>query len=353
MLRKNHGDIITKVIVFIVGLMLMGKIFLPLLAIGISENSKNILLQILGNSSVALGKHIEKNSHEDESHVELSSYIIKNLTGLDLSTPTNFLSSQIPLLGLVDIGKIKGEHKEPIIISKEEEKPKDISKDVKQNKEPSVPAKKVDSSKPEILIYHTHATEAYNPQDLKGQNYTTDLSKTTVKIGEELKKELEEKYGIATIHDKTLHDIPKREGAYAKSRPTVQKYIKQSPNLKIIVDLHRDGFDSSKGIDAYKAFVKKTTAVINGEKYSRPMLVLGKKNKNLKQSEAFANKINSEIEKLYPNFSRGILYKEKAVFNLDLSPNMVLLEIGSNGNTVEESLRTIDIVAKVLANSIK
>lgn len=342
MLRVNRGDGISKIVVFVVGLLLMAKIFLPILVVGLNENSKNIFLQVLGKSNGVLEEHVLKNTHEDEENIELTSYIIKNLTGLDLSTPTNFLSSQIPLLGLVDISSIKKEESEPIIISKEDTvEEKKEEKDKAQSSTP--PLKNIDHSKPEVLIYHTHTTEGYNPQKTKGQNFTTDLTKTVAKVGDDLEKILEEKYGIATVHDKTIHDVPKREGAYAKSRPTVQKHLKENKNFKLIIDLHRDG-----GIA-----VDKTTAIVNGEKHSRPMFVIGSKNKNIKQSEAIANKLNSEIEKLYPKFSRGILYKKNAIFNLDLSANSVLIEIGSDGNSLEESLKTIDIVAKAVANTIK
>ncbi|KMT21636.1 stage II sporulation protein P [Clostridium cylindrosporum] len=346
MLKGSNRDIISKLIVFIIGLMLMAKIFLPLLARGLSENSKNIFVQVLGKSNGALEQYVAKNTHEDEENVDLTSYIVRNLTGLDLSTPRNFLSSQIPILGLVDISKIKGEEEEPIIVAKKENKEnikKDNIQQVKPNKSSPTPAKKLNHSKPEVFIYHTHTTEGYNPSKAKGQNFTTDLTKTVAKLGDELEKKLEENYGIATIHDKTIHDVPKREGAYAKSRPTMQKYLKENKDFKIIIDLHRDG-----GID-----VNKTTAVINGEKYSRPMFVIGSKNKNIKKSEEAAGRINSEIEKIYPKLSRGILYKKNAIFNQDLSPNVVLIEIGSDGNSLEESLKTIDIIAKALANSIK
>lgn len=342
MLRVNRGDILSKVIVFVVGIVLMAKIFLPVLAIGIHNNSKNILLQIVGKSNGALESYVLKNTHEDEENIELTSYILKNLTGLDITTPTNFLSSQIPILGLVDLGK--KEANEPIIIAKDNgEKKIEENKPKKEEKEEQVIPKKINHEKPEILIYHTHTTEGFNPEKVKGQNFTKDLTKTVAKLGDDLEKILEETYGIAVVHDKTIHDVPKREGAYAKSRPTVQKYLKEYSDYKLVIDLHRDG-----GID-----VEKTTAVINGERYSRPMFVIGSRNKRIKDSEAIAEKLNAEIGKLYPKFSRGILYKKNTVFNQDLAKNSLLIEVGSDGNSLEESARTINIIAKAINNIIK
>ncbi|MEG0372234.1 MAG: stage II sporulation protein P, partial [Clostridium sp.] len=332
MLSRNNRSVKSKVIVFLVGILLMVKIFLPLLSMGLTENSKHIFIQILGKSNGSIEEHVFKTTQEDEENIDLTSYVIKNLTGLDLSTPTNLLSSQIPLLGLIDISKLDEINKEPVVVEKTEVLNK------KDNKI-KTPAKEIDHSRPEILIYHTHTTEGYNPEKIKGKNFTTDLTKTVANLGDKLEKQLEEKYGIATIHDKTIHDIPKREGAYSKSRPTVQKHLKEN-KYKLIIDLHRDG-----GVPASKA-----TVTINGQRVARPMFVFGSKNKNIEKSEKMAHRLNDEIEKLVPKFSRGFLYHKNSVFNQDLSSNIVLLEVGSNENTLEEAQRTIDIIANAVAN---
>ncbi|MEG1416838.1 MAG: stage II sporulation protein P [Clostridium sp.] len=335
MFNRKSSDILSKFIVFAVGILLMAKIFLPLLSMGLSENPKYIYMQILGKSNGSIEEHVAKSQHEDEDNVDLSSYIIRNLTGIDLSTPTNFMSSQMPLLGLLDID-ITGEDKGPIIV--DNNKGSDSSSENAEDKSP--PAKPLDRSKPEILIYHTHTTETYNPEG-KGKDFTTDLSKTVASVGDELVKILENKYGIAVVHNKTVHDIPKRNGAYQRSRPTVEKLLKEN-KYKLVIDLHRDSVPADK-----------STALINGQKIARPMFVFGSNNPKIKDSEAIAKKLNNEINKIHPKFSRGFLYKKSAVFNQDLDPNLVLIELGSSTNSKEEVVASLNIIAKAIANTIK
>ncbi len=339
-------DLVSKAIVFIIGMFLFTKILVPLVTIELNENSKNIFLQIIGKSNVSLESHIKKNTPEDEDNIDLKNYIVENLTGIDLSAPTKLISSQIPLLSLIDITKVKGEDKNPVILVKEDEdKKKEETKEETKKEEikQTTPKKEINHKKPEVLIYHTHTTEAYNPTNAKGQKFVQDLTKTVARVGDEMEKVLEEKYGIATVHDKTIHDLPTRNGAYQRSRPTLQSLLKNYSDYKIIIDLHRDG-----GVP-----VDRTTATINGQKYARPMFVFGSKSKNLKKNEEFARKLNAEIDKRYPEFSRGFLYHKNAVFNLDLSDNIVLLEVGGDLNSLDEALRTINIVADIIAGMIK
>lgn len=75
-------------------------------------------------------------------------------------------------------------------------------------------------------------------------------------------------------------------------------------------------------------------------------------NKNYKINAAKAQKINDLINSIYPGFSRGLLYKN-AKYNQDLSPNIVLIEVGSNLNSLEEAIRTSKIIAKAVAIYLK
>ena len=47
------------------------------------------------------------------------------------------------------------------------------------------------------------------------------------------------------------------------------------------------------------------------------------------------------------------MYKEKSIFNQDLSKNAILIEIGGVDNTLEEVNNTLSIVAKCLNEYIK
>lgn len=377
-----RDEMIGKIVFFIVGIYVMVKIFIPIIypvsmASNINYNESGIYQRILDKSNAYIEAAMD-NGDDDENKKELFSIIFKYLTNIDLSNPRTYITSQIPILQLIDITSIASDENGPVVVVPRT--PEDLNKNNNTSENPpqnsssnsnngikdnhdntssensnnsnvgqeiipgnigTIKKMKLDPSKPLILIYHTHTTENYNPDNKPGENFTTDYNKGVCRVGEELKKELQNTYGIATIHDTTVHDIPKREGAYGKSRPTIEKYIKKYPSLKIIIDLHRDG-DVGKD---------KATAIINDEKYARVMFVLGTKSRIHTKNEAFAKNINNMFEYLYPKFSKGLCFK-KAVYNQDLSSKIVLIEVGSNENSLDEAVRSVKIIGRVLAQCI-
>lgn len=209
---------------------------------------------------------------------------------------------------------------------------------------------------PIVLIYHTHTTESYMPS--KAYNYkprdkayhSDDLNFTVVKVGEILKKELEN-YGIKVLHDKTVHDVPTYMYSYSNSLNTVQGLLKKYPTLQILIDLHRDApySDPDKSREL-------TTVKINGKLYSRIMLVVGTDkmfpHPNWKENYKFALLIQEKMEELFPGLGRDIDLREQR-FNQHLSKKAILVEIGSHGNTMEESIESAKAFAKVLNEVIK
>ncbi|MER2172723.1 MAG: stage II sporulation protein P, partial [Psychrobacillus psychrodurans] len=68
----------------------------------------------------------------------------------------------------------------------------------------------------------------------------------------------------------------------------------------------------------------------------------------------FANNLHTLLEKRYPALSKGILKKSSSqgngVYNQDLAPNSLIIEIGGVDNTVEELHRTTEALAEVLSD---
>ena len=115
--------------------------------------------------------------------------------------------------------------------------------------------------KPYILIYHTHSTEGYEMLDLGwySNDYnsrTSDKAKNMVRVGDELTKTLEEA-GYNVIHDRNIYDTS-YNGAYARSRVSVEKYLDQYPSIAITLDVHRDAIHYESGTKCIPS------AVING-----------------------------------------------------------------------------------------
>ncbi|NCC69180.1 MAG: hypothetical protein EOM14_13500 [Clostridia bacterium] len=125
---------------------------------------------------------------------------------------------------------------------------------------------------PQILIIHTHSSEAYTPD---GQDiYTpTDPSRTedtrynVVRVGDELAAALES-YGLSVIHDREIYDYPSYTGSYSRSGEAVEEYLEKNPSIAVVIDVHRDALSTGD-------VVYKTKAVLEDECSSQVMLLAG------------------------------------------------------------------------------
>ena len=88
---------------------------------------------------------------------------------------------------------------------------------------------------PQVLIVHTHATEAYaqdsqNPYAETGVARTTDTNYNIIRVGDEIARIFQE-MGIAVIHDKTLHDSPSYNDAYDRRPAADSRSQYPSPGI--------------------------------------------------------------------------------------------------------------------------
>ena len=90
-----------------------------------------------------------------------------------------------------------------------------------------------------VGIYNTHNSECYSgdggPDRRQGENGDV------VTVGETLKKALEQN-GIGAVHSLQIHDAVDFMKAYSYSVKTATQMTKDYPNMKILLDVHRDGF---------------------------------------------------------------------------------------------------------------
>jgi len=203
------------------------------------------------------------------------------------------------------------------------------------------PAAAALSTGPLVGIYHTHATESYLPELGKTQAaeaFSSNMSKTVVKIGEMLAAELETRYRIPVLHSRTVHDSETRVGAYYRSEQTVKAILDKYPTCTYLIDLHRDS--QPRNI---------TAVTIRGKSYARILFVVGTNNPNWVKNYEVSRKLSDKLEEAYPGISRGILY-ESAVYNQKYSPNAILVECGGVGNTMEECENTVQALAWALAS---
>ena len=188
-----------------------------------------------------------------------------------------------------------------------------------------------------MLIYHTHTSESYSPAPPD----TTDQSMGVCAVGDELQKILQDNYNISTINDKTVHDQVAYTQSYDRSAETLDKYLKKYGGFKLIIDLHRDSIENKTQV----------TKSINGENVAKFGMVMCKKNPHYDKNNVMATKIQTITDKLFPGlFLNTINYNYGTrFFNQDKSNNAVLIEVGSNVNTIDEAKNTSKYIARVIA----
>ena len=212
---------------------------------------------------------------------------------------------------------------------------------------------RLETGKPQILIIHTHSSEAYSPAGLDkyddlGTNRTLDQNLNVIRIGKELAKIFED-CGLNVIHDTQVFDYPSYTGSYNRSCEAVEKYLADYPSIKIVIDLHRDALCSD-------TVTYKTTATEQGVCASQVMLFVGSdasglEHPNWRQNLSLALYLQNAVCQSYPSLMRPITLT-KYRYNQHLSPGSMIIEVGSNGNTLQEALAAIRLFGKAAGPAI-
>ncbi|WP_130612614.1 stage II sporulation protein P [Cohnella abietis] len=197
-----------------------------------------------------------------------------------------------------------------------------------------------------VFVYHSHNRESFYPELKSNMKDPTSNTINVTLVGKRLADQLES-LGIGSSH--SSKDYPTTvEGynwnySYKYSLQTVQKALAANKQLQFFFDIHRDSQRR-----------KKTTATIKNKDYAQVYFIIGHRNPNWRENEAFANQIHEQVEKKYPGLSRGVWGKTAAngngEYNQSVAPDSVLIEIGGVDNTLQECYRTADILAKVIAD---
>ncbi len=195
-----------------------------------------------------------------------------------------------------------------------------------------------------VAIYHTHNAETYIPYQgqakVEGQNGGVSLA------GNEMAHVLEQA-GIRTVHDLTIHDYPDFPTSYIKSAPTASRLAQQNPKLQALLDVHRDA-----GLP-----VKETVRVGN-EDSARIMIVVGNDNRlpyphwQWQENYAFAQKVAHRLQEQYPGVLKQVMLKDGR-YNQNVLTHAILVEVGSDKNTLNEALVAARCFATVLAEVIR
>lgn len=203
-----------------------------------------------------------------------------------------------------------------------------------------------------ILIFHTHSCESYEPSEKyqytqTGNYRTTDLNYTVTRVGTELENYLKQ-YNLNVVHNSSYHDYPSYTGSYTRSLQTVENMLQTTPS-DIIIDLHRDAIGARPD---YAPTVK------IGEDYcAQIMFVIGTNegglfhpnwNENLK----FAVKVQEKAEEMYPGLFKPIMLT-KSRYNQHTGKYANIIEVGATGNTLEQCLTSMKYLSAVINEILK
>lgn len=210
------------------------------------------------------------------------------------------------------------------------------------------------SDKPMVLIVHTHTTESYTPS--QKYNYTptetdrtTDLSFNMASVGEVIASYLNSQ-GIPTLHDKTINDHPSYSQSYSKSLKLVKAYMEKYPSIKIVIDVHRDAIVTQSG-------TKMRPLADKASPCAQVMCVVGTNDSGLehpkwKENLSFVLKLQHKMNTLHPSLARPINLRRER-FNHHLAPFAFILEVGTNGNTLEEAKEGARLFSESLSSLLK
>lgn len=207
------------------------------------------------------------------------------------------------------------------------------------------------SSEPQVLIYHTHTTESYEPYqrdfyDTAFYSKTTEEDKNMVAVGERICEQLG-KSGIGYVHAKNVHDYPDYNSAYDNSYATVSAILQEYPSIKVVLDIHRDAIERSDGTRIAPV------CEVDGKSAAQLMIIscaddgTGYVPDYIKNYH-LACSLQSQLENDYPELARPVLFDYRN-YNQCLSSGALLIEIGSHGNSLDEAFYTGELLGKSLS----
>ena len=220
----------------------------------------------------------------------------------------------------------------------------------------SKPTLEIDGDKPSILIYHTHTSESYVTLDVgwypeSFSARSDDCGQNMVRVGQAIADELRAA-GFNVIHDKTIYDTS-YNGSYQRSRAQVEMYLELYPSIAITLDVHRDALTANND-----ETIIKPVAQVNGKKAAQIMLIAGREGSTItsfpswENNLKFAVQIQNKMNEIYPDVMRPVFHCYR-MYNMDLTPNSLLVEVGTHGNTLEEAVYSGTLFGRALSEMLK
>lgn len=363
------GDVMKKAdIVFIVAVFLAALVFLvksipdkqafcaDLIAktveLGVSESQKNFVKNKLSINALIkneLGNPLKSQTKEPVSNSPLSetdSDILKKQIAFKANKNKKaagkiYERTFINMNSQVQYGKIK--------VQNRTEKKIDIKKILSEGARLKIK----DKSKPTVLIYHTHTHESFVTLEggvyYKGETtQSSDKSENIVRVGDAIVERLQ-KAGYNVIHDTAFYDDD-YNNAYKHSGVGIDKVLKKYPSIDVAIDIHRD----SIGVEGDEKGRTAAVNTINGKKAAQIMIVTGceedfiKDFPNWYDNLHFAIGLQNQLQQDFEGLARPVYFADRK-YNMYKTKNSVLIEVGSDGNTLEQAVYSGKMLGESLA----
>lgn len=203
-----------------------------------------------------------------------------------------------------------------------------------------------DTDGPQILIYHTHSQEAF------ADSRPGDLRDTIIGVGERLKEILTDQYGFEVLHHTKVYDMIDgkldRNKAYNLAAPDIEAILKAYPSIQVVIDLHRDGVDDYRFVTEFNGKPVAKIMFYNGlSRTARNGPVDYLPNPYIADNLAFSFQLQMKAAEYYPGFTRNI-YLQSLRYNQHLCSHSLLIESGTQLNTVEEEYNAMEPLADIL-----
>lgn len=183
-----------------------------------------------------------------------------------------------------------------------------------------------------VGLYCSHTDESYIPGDgteaKPEHGGIVDVANT---LTDALKKR-----GINAVVDDTPHD-PHDAGAYRRSRSSATNLM-ESLRPDLLLDIHRDGVPDAKEYDD----------TIQGKPASKCRFVVGRSNQNEAANEDTAKKMKQVADTAYPGLVKDIFIGHGS-YNQDITPNSMLIEIGTHTIEKDRVLNSTNYIADVIS----
>ena len=212
-----------------------------------------------------------------------------------------------------------------------------------------------DSNDPLVLIIHTHATECYSREnstyyDPDSSTRSNDEKINMIAVGKVLADTLNNS-GINTLHCTVQHDAESYRDSYPQSAKSIKEYLQKYPSIRYVLDIHRDAVMYESG-----AKVRAVTE-IEGKEVAQIMLLSGTNAggadfPHWESNLSFALRLADKLSCDYPDLLRPIAVRG-ASYNQQYTTSSLLIEIGTDGNTLTQAKNSAVILGNALAKLIK